>query len=437
MKFIWIWTFLIGFGTTLYAQEEISLNSVEEAFKLARANNPDLEIFQLQVEQARIEMKAARLHRLPTISASFSGQNNRSLATTPLPGEIFGQPGEVVNAQFGQPYNYNAGITVSKSVFDVGNKVQAKMAATEHDLQIGQQSAYEQQLAYQTSFYYYALLVANRSVTLNRQDVSLTDSILTISRQRREEGLINESSYLQAQILANNTRENLSQSVALQAEYEIQLKLLLDLPQGAVLRLGEKLDVRDIHALNIELGQDRELEISKTEVELSALRVKHQKSAFLPKLSLESYFGQQQFREDFGLSVSAGDWSAYSYLGISLYVPLFTGFSNKNNLKSAQIAHQIATKRLASNELASSHQDKTLLQNFISSRDRVDYTKENLELYHKATRLSLQKYEEGLIGLDEHLSNFEDMLKAEQHYLNALTTLYNYYAIIISRQPSL
>lgn len=434
IRYIKIGLLVLGYCSWGQAQDVKQLYSVEEALELAVERNPDLEIFKLQVEQSRVDMQAAKKYRLPTVNASFSGQNNRSLATTPLPGEIFGQPGEVVNAQFGQPYNYNAGITVSKSILDVGDKVQAKLASAEHDLQQLEQGAYEQKLIYQMAYYYYLLLISDKATRLNEQDVVLMDSILAISQQKRTEGLISQASYLQAKILANTAKENLSSSQARQQEYALQMKLLLGQPDHMHLKLEEELNIETINQVSAELGQDQELMTTKAEVALADLRVKQRKTAFLPKLTLESYFGQQQFRDEFGLSMGADDWSAYSYLGISLQVPLFTGFTNKNNLKSAQVAAQIATKRFENQELTTDFQDKMLLQNFIASKDRVVFAEENFELYQEATLLSLQQYEEGIIGLDEHLSKVEDMLKAEQHYLNVLTTFYSYYATILSRK---
>ncbi|MDW3191572.1 MAG: TolC family protein [Cytophagales bacterium] len=434
IRLIKIGLLLLGCCSWGLAQEVKQLHTVEDALELAASKNPDLEVFKLQVKQSRVDMQAAKKHRLPTVNASFSGQNNRSLATTPLPGEIFGQPGEVVNAQFGQPYNYNAGITVSKSVLDMGNRVEAKVATAAHDLQQLEQGAYEQKLTYQTAYYYYLLLITNKATQLNQQDTALMDSILAISRQKREKGLINQTSFLQAKILANTARENLSSSHARQQEYALQLKLLLGQSDHVQLQLEEELDVQSINQVSAEMGQDQELMTTKAEVELADLRVRQSKTAFLPKLTLESYFGQQQFREEFGLSMRADDWSAYSYLGISLQVPLFTGFKNKNNLKSAQLAAQIATKRFENQEQTTAFQDKMLLQNFIASKDRVVFAEENFELYQESVGLSLQQFEQGLIGLDEHLSKVEDLLKAEQHYLNALTTFYSYYATIRSRK---
>ena len=90
IRLIKIGLLVIGCCSSGLAQEVKRLHTVEEALELATLENPDLEIFKLQVEQSRVEMKAAKLHRLPTVNASFSGQNNRSLATTPLSEEMFG-----------------------------------------------------------------------------------------------------------------------------------------------------------------------------------------------------------------------------------------------------------------------------------------------------------------------------------------------------------
>ena len=113
---------LTCWNSSLWAQDSatVIIGSFGELEKLVTESNPDLKSYQLNVEKAQKDLSIAKAHRLPSIGATFSSQNNLNLATTPVPGEFFGQPGSTVNAQFGQEYTYNAGITIQKNLFDIG-----------------------------------------------------------------------------------------------------------------------------------------------------------------------------------------------------------------------------------------------------------------------------------------------------------------------------
>ena len=102
----------------IYAQEnQTTFTNVAEVIALALDKNPDLTVYLLQQEKATVDYKKNKNYFLPNISGTASFQNNLALQTTALPGEVFGQPGESVNVQIGQQYNYNAGINLSKSIF--------------------------------------------------------------------------------------------------------------------------------------------------------------------------------------------------------------------------------------------------------------------------------------------------------------------------------
>lgn len=102
--------------------------NVDEVIAIALEKNPDLSVYILQQQKAVTEYKKNKNFHLPTLSCSASLQNNLTLQTSALPGEVFGQPGETVNVQLGQPYNYNAGFNLSKTVIDREQKLRAKIS---------------------------------------------------------------------------------------------------------------------------------------------------------------------------------------------------------------------------------------------------------------------------------------------------------------------
>jgi outer membrane protein len=105
----------------LIAQERpdtLSIGALQEVLAAAVKNNPGQEVYRQQVRQARYNYQAAKGYWYPALSGSLSGQQNLSLAVTPVPGILVGQPGTTYYAQFGKRYAYNAGVNGSQNLFD-------------------------------------------------------------------------------------------------------------------------------------------------------------------------------------------------------------------------------------------------------------------------------------------------------------------------------
>ncbi len=430
---MWIITWNVSVGQEISGS--YSLSSWDEAWTLAMKNNPDLDIYRLQQEKADLAHKRAKNYRLPTISGSFSGQRNISLATTPLPGEIFGQPGETVDAQFGQEYNYNAGISVSKSIFNWQSKVQAKIAEMDIAMVGAQADAFEQSLKQQVAFYYYTALVAKEAINSSEKDLIIADSIYQLSQQRFNEGAVTQIAVNQAAINLNQVRQNHWANISLLEQCYEQLSILWGIPISTEFELTEKISIEPSDFPDFqELTPDLSLKVSEKQLQQAELMVKSRKAAFLPTLSVNGYFGQQQFRNDFGLSFGNGAWTDYSYVSLSLNIPLFSGFSNKHSLSESKIDLEIAKREYQNNQRNSTFQDEYMLSEYERSQAVLELTFDTFQLFDENSQLTFQTYSQGLVSLDNYLNTFEEYLKAEQAYLQALSDFYTQYANLITRQ---
>ena len=102
-----------------FAQQKVDtirIDNLDMLWKLAIEKNSSQKIYQLKNQQAKVDYNTSRTYLLPQISGSFSGQNNTELATTPVPGELLGQPNTTQYLQFGNQYVYNTGVTMQKNL---------------------------------------------------------------------------------------------------------------------------------------------------------------------------------------------------------------------------------------------------------------------------------------------------------------------------------
>lgn len=213
-----------------------------------------------------------------------------------------------------------------------------------------------------------------------------------------------------------------------------ELKKLFGMHPADSLTLLEKLEYEFPDHYHLEdLPVDPEITLSSINEQQADLQVSLQKSLFVPKLSLSSYYGTQQFREDFGLSFDNDAWNNFSYIGLNISVPIFTGFKHKNQYKASKVGQKIAQNELEKTRLSASINDELLVNEYNRSRQNARAARETFGLYEENRKLTYQKYTQGLLSLDHYLSVFEDYIEAENTFLNALSNTYGYYSQIISR----
>ncbi|MEM7552227.1 MAG: TolC family protein [Bacteroidota bacterium] len=414
--------------------QEFSFDSYEEIWNQVKAKNPDLESYRLNIDKANYDVKASKAFRLPTVTGTFNGQRNFDLATTPLPGEIAGQPGNTVDVQFGQDFAYNAGISINKSFLDRQSALKLKMSKLNAEMATAQQAAFLELLDQQTGLYYYSALVAKRAVQLWEQDLQLSDSVATIILNRYEEGLIDAISANQARINVLTVQQNLNNNQQLYQQSIDELRKLLGCLPEDKLELNESLQYELPKVFSSErLTSNQDIALASINKDQAQTQVSIQKSLFIPQLSLNTYLGRQQFRNDFGLSFDGDEWSNYSYASLNLNIPIFSGLSKINQLKSSKLDLERAKNDLQTEINKAMIEDNRLINDYHLSLRNTKLTKDAYELYEENSLLSYQQYEEGLISLDRYLTVFQDYLKSENTFLNSLLNNYNYYSQIAPR----
>ena len=422
----------------LHAQNQINtitLSSFEETWNYALKNNPDQKSYLLNIEKAKADKITSQSFLWPSINGSFSGQYNIELPTTPIPGEIIGKPGTTIYAQFGQKFNYSTGITVNKEILNWQNYMQLKLAENNILTTQLQANAYKQSLKQQVALFYFSTAIAQEALETNRRNLTEADSIVELTKQKQQQGLINTISANQALINRNNIQQQIASSEMLVDQCKISLKTLCGLAVNADLQLNVMdLKNQQIVSPNQNLNADKNLVVAETHVKGLKYNVDAQKSAYLPKLNANYYIGEQQYRKNFNLSFDSKDWYVSKYLGVSLQVPIFNGFSTSSRVKSSKIEYQKAQNNWEESKRKAALNDDLLIKNFTQSSLIAQTNQENYRLYTENDRLANQQFRAGIISLDDYLKISGDYLKAENNYLNSLSTLYNYYSTIISRQ---
>jgi outer membrane protein TolC len=419
---------VIGVANPLY------LDSVNDAIKHALDNNPNLEIYKQNQDKAEFDYDGVKNYWLPSISASFSGVNNTNLPVTQVPGEIFGRPGTIVEAEFGTQFNYNTGISISQSIFDFQSKFTAKVAEVNMEIAAANEDAYKQKLVEQVALYYYTAIITSKAVQVHEEDYVAANEIYMLIEQKFAQGIVDQHTVNLSKINRNNIRQNLNSFKIILEQCDAHLQTLFGSDAGSDIVFNEKLhaDLRKIPAIE-NIGPDKSLELYKLQLKQASYQISQEKAKWYPKLSINGYWGAQLYQDNFDISLNTSIWAPVSYLSLNISVPIFNGFSTKSKVDAALVQYDISREALDLEITESQIADASLLKEFSYSKDAVEAAGDNYHISKENAALQLQKFEQGLVSLDKYLESFDDYLKAELTYLNLLSETYNYYAKILSR----
>ncbi len=417
--------------TISWVNGQHTFHSLEEIWYYALENNPDNTVYQLQVEKAIKDNKAANSYLYPKINFGMAGQYNIEIPETPIPGEFSGNPEEPTFVQLGLAYNYTGGLSVSKTLFDWQSRFQAKIAQSNTSFVKAEKALFEQQLKQQLAQVYYAILTARTAVDLSQKDLALADSTLLLSTNKFQQGLIDNLTLNQAKINRNNALDRCEKNKQYHFENETNLKILLGFTSYDTLLFSEEIQSNVNRALETITPDELSLNLYKIQTENAGYVKKQAMAHFLPKLDMVVFTGGIQYQEDFTFSMS--DWQPNRYIGLNLSIPLFTGFANKNQYQSAEISQNIAKLNYDEAMRKSSLNDNILFNNYIVAENSVQTAQQNLELADENVQLAYSKYSEGLISLDNYLSVYDDYLAVENQYFSHLSDYLINKAIIQSR----
>lgn len=423
----------IGLYASAQQKEILEIRSLEQALTLATMKNSSLSMNKLQLAKSEMELKLAKSARMPQISGSFIGQKNIELATTLVPGELFGQPGETVPVQFGQQFQYNAGITVNKPLIDLTTHFNIKNKKQAVEIRQLENAFFEETLKGQISYAYHALLISQEAILLAEKDMEIADSILQLTESKFEKGLIDRSGVLRSRINYNRVKQSRDEASLVYKDSHAQLKDLLALSPEEEIRLLESLVLQELNTDPTEMTDNLELYQSKLNNDRSKINLKQARSEYYPKVSLNAYHGSQLFEDEFNFSLSNDNWAPVQYIGLNVSVPLFNGMSSRRKVKIARLDAEIAAVNYESEKNRLEGQDQLLIENRALSASMTNTSFENYRLYKEVVELEYSRFKEGLVSLDVYLSVFDEYLNAKNAYLNALTTYHQYHAKVYAR----
>ena len=377
-------------------------------------------------QTAAINLDQAKSNRLPAVSGNISANANN--------GSVINQ---ITNNRVNQTTITNSmGVSASMPLYE-GNKLnlqieRATLALEQNDLYVKEA---QNNITLSVLEAYLQALYQYENITVAKNTALSSEEQLAQAQQKYENGAIAKIDLIEIETQHANNQYNV---VLAKNQYENQvltLKQLLELPPGTEfgIEIIRKEDVSAPIANKEEVYRQALEQLPTTKIydkqkELAQKDIQIAKAGFLPSLSLsggintgysdrdtEKYM--TQLRNNFGQTI-----------GLSLNIPIFSRYQNKNNVALARLSESQAEldRKQAEKDLYTKietawHNATTRQAQEVASKKARDNAKLAYELAEK-------KHEFGNLTNTELLVSRNTYLNAEQTYLQ------NKYMVLLYQQ---
>ncbi len=409
--------FLLLNTVYLHAQEKYTL---EKCIEFSLTHHASIGISQNNIQIAKEQKKQAVSSYLLQANSALNFTDNLKLPTTVIPAGLFG-PNEL-NVQLGQQYNTNATIDVTQTIYDQSKLNNIKTGRTNVKISQSQDKQNTELLIYNTTRAYLQVLI------YKEYELKLTDNIQAYSQLSKilelqlEKGVALETDFERIKVSLKSAEYQLGEVATQKRNALNNLKYAMGLPLEAGLTIIDSVNYEkyanfpDVATLALDSLSD--YSINKTNVDLQKINYQNKKAAFLPTVTASARFASQAYDATF--SKSFDKWKDYSYIGLSVNLPIFSSLKRSSQVKESKLVYTNARTNLdliqKNYQLRFQNAEQSLLtshNSFLSNRDNLNLAK---KIFDK-TNLNYQK---GAVSLSDFLNDDTAYKNAQSNYLNSL-----------------
>ena len=276
------------------------------------------------------------------------------------------------------------------------------------------------------------VLLAEESISILEKNKTILDKTLFDTQETFKNGLIEEENVEQLQITLSSVNSNLNNVKRLKEIALKMLKINLGIDINADLKLTDKLDTLTQSNLDLSLTQN-DFEINNNAdykmilnfEEQRKLELKLQKSKYLPSLSSFVNYGTTANNDNFNFFSNNQKWFDSSLLGISLNVPIFSGFARSARTQQAKIALDQAKTQRTETEQKIKLQYENAKSEYEFSIEQYNTSKSNLSLAERIEKKQQIKFKEGLSSSFDFTEAQRQLYSTQQNYLQSMVDVIN------------
>ena len=269
---------------------------------------------------------------------------------------------------------------------------------------------------------FYNLLQTLKQIEVLKEDTARLGKNLRDSYHQYIAGLVDETDYDQAAITLNNSKAQLRQSTEnINPQYAI-LKQVMGYPplnQFNVIYDSLQLSKDIAFDTNEQMQFEKRIEFQEiqTSKSLQHQTTEYYKKAFLPSFS--AFFNYDlPFQNNIAANLLSNSYP-YSYVGLSLTMPVFTGFSRIKNVQRSKLQEQLIDLDETNLKSQIYTEYTTALANYKGNLYNLEQLKENVDLARKVYDIVQLQYLQGVVAYLNVITAESNLITAEIGYVNA------------------
>jgi len=379
----------------------------------------------LDVTSAGYHIKEIIGQGYPQISGAASFQDYLKIPTTLIPGEFFGAPGTYIPLKFGVTYQSNLSLTANQIIFDPSYLVGLAGRKTYKELYDRSYTRSKIAVNVNVTKAYYQVLVSIEELRVLQEDIDQLKQQVNETTAQNKQGVAELIDVQRITVQYNSLvtkKENTIRLLSL--NYEL-LKFQMGMPIESNLTLKDKLQDVQLDISGSEAATDStvyhnrvEYGLLETLEKLDEYDVKLKKGQFLPKLTANASYAASYQNNGFGDLYKTNFPS--SYVGLTLNVPVFTGFQHKNQLKQSQITLEKAQNNLVATKNALNLELSKARITYINGLQTLNDQRKNMALAAEVLRVAKIKYDQGVGSSLEVIQAQTALQDADNTYIQGL-----------------
>lgn len=401
---------------------ETIVMSRKECLDVALQDNPTVRISDLEVKKVDYAKKETLASVFPSID--FAGAYQRSIELQTLRMDLGGQSQTI---KMGSDNTWNFGFSASLPLIAPTLWKAIDINDTQILASLEEARASRLDLVNQVNKAYYALMlaVASKNVIQQNYDVAVINA--DIYKKQFENGTASEYDVLRSTVQVTNIEPELLQADIALKQCQLQLKVLMGIstdidimPDTALSDLSEEMWAFPA-STNLSLQDNSSLKSLEIQKSILDKNVTLKKFAWIP--SLGASFSLSWTALSNGNALKNQQFNPYSYVGVALSVPIFSGGSKYYGLKQAQV--QLKEIELQKDFLINSlnMQVELAIDNINREATQISTSREGVAQAKKAYDIMQKSFE---IGAASYLQLRDAELANTSAQLVYLQAIYNY-----------
>ena len=362
-------------STGMYAQEaNPTVISLEDALRIALSENVSVKVADKEIERAEYARKGTYASLFPQVDAvgsfqrtikkqvmymdfdmsAFSGMDSMGgdtpedpesevSATSSIPDSGGSSSGGGI--EVGRWNTYSGGISAAMPLVNAQLWKGIQISGQEVELAVEKARSSRLDMVTQVKEAFYSVLLAKEALNVYKEVYDNAIANYGQTEKRHNAQKASDLELTRAKSAVSNAIPNVynAESSVILALWQLKAVMGVDLDMdidvaGALSDFGQSMlfDVNEADGMNLDYNTTmRQLAIQAEEL---ANNVKMQKYAYLPSLAANFAYSVNAMTNDFNFKEYR--WTPYSYIGLSISIPIFSGGKRLNDVRAAKVQYE-------------------------------------------------------------------------------------------------